>query len=218
MPSSTVENYLKHIYLQQRRDQLVPMGQLATTLDVAPGTATAMVKALAESRLVDYEPREGTRLTANGKRLALSVLRRHRLIELFLVEVLHLDWSEVHQEAEELEHAVSEKVLEKIDTLLGHPSVDPHGDPIPTAKGKLAAVPLMSLAQCNTDDRVQIARVIDQEPNFLQFVDRSGLTPGTAVVVNSRDPDADAVTVSPESGSAITIGNAAAQKILVEKT
>lgn len=217
MPSSTVENYLKQVYLQQQQTKgLVPMGQLATTLGVTPGTATSMVKALAESGLVEYEPREGTRLTPNGQRLALNVLRRHRLVELFLVKVLGLDWSEVHQEAEELEHAVSEKVLERIDSLLGHPTTDPHGDPIPTAKGKVAATTLVSLDQCELDQSVRVARVLDQDPGFLQFVDRSGLTPGTPVTVTGRDVNADAVTVAPQAHKAVTIGHTAAQKILAE--
>src|SRR5438128_10860894 len=137
MASITVENYLKQLYLEQqnRSEELVPMGKLARAMGVVPGTATSMVKALADSGLVSYEPRFGARLTRGGEQLALHVLRRHRLVELFLVKVLNLDWSEVHDEAEELEHAISDKVLGKIDTLLGHPSVDPHGDPIPPATG-----------------------------------------------------------------------------------
>src|SRR5437764_14428083 len=146
MPSSTVENYLKQIYLEQQHapQELVAMGRLASAMAVVPGTATTMVKALADSGLVEYEPRGGVRLTRGGEQLALHVLRRHRLVELFLVKVVGLDWSEVHVEAEELEHAISEKVLEKIDALLGHPSVDPHGDPIPSPQGKMPAPRLHS--------------------------------------------------------------------------
>src|SRR3954468_10456586 len=134
MPSSTVENYLKTLYAEQQAagGDLVPMGALAAAMNVAPGTATAMVKALADAGLADYEPRGGVRLTAKGEKLALHVLRRHRLGGLFLVEVLGLDWSEVDEEAEELEHAISDKVLDRIDALLKFPQVDPHGDPIPT--------------------------------------------------------------------------------------
>ena len=219
MPSSTVENYLKHLYLSQPRDSadLVPMGHLASTMSVAPGTATAMVKTLADAGLVDYEPRSGARLTSAGTKLALAVLRRHRLIELFLVKTLGLDWSEVHEEAEELEHAVSDKVLKKMDNLLGHPRVDPHGDPIPTATGTVTLTDQPSLVDCTAGRPVQIARVLDQDPHFLQFVDRSGLTPGTGVVVESRDTDADAVTIQPNAYPPITIGNLAASKILVEE-
>src|SRR5437762_4290247 len=148
MPSITVENYLKQLYLEQQNltEELVPMGKLASAMGVVPGTATSMVKALADSGLVSYEPRFGAKLTKGGEQLALHVLRRHRLVELFLVKVLDLDWSEVHEEAEHLEHAISDKVLERIDAFLGHPSVDPHGDPIPTSKGKVSSPKLLSLA------------------------------------------------------------------------
>src|SRR5437762_1692744 len=146
--SSTVEDYLKQIYLEQQplKEALVPMGRLAAAMAVTPGTATTMIKALAEANLVSYEPRSGVRLTRAGEQLALHVLRRHRLVELFLVKVLGLDWSEVHEEAEHLEHAISDKVLGKIDAFLGYPSADPHGDPIPTSKGKVSSPKLLSLA------------------------------------------------------------------------
>ena len=217
MPSSTVENYLKRIYVHQQRhgDALVPMGALATAMDVTPGTATAMVKTLAEAKLLEYEPRGGVRLTPEGVRLALGVLRRHRLIELFLVQVLKLDWSEVHPEAEELEHALSDKVLERIDDLLGHPDTDPHGDPIPAADGSPRKLELRSLAECTASEPVRIARVLDQEADFLQFVDRHGLTPGTTIVIEQRSASADAVTLRPLDGEPVTMGTSAAAKILV---
>jgi DtxR family Mn-dependent transcriptional regulator len=219
MPSSTVENYLKQIYLEQQlagTGELVPMGKLAAAMGVVPGTATSMIKALADSGLVSYEPRGGARLTRGGEQLALHVLRRHRLVELFLVRTLKLDWSEVHAEAEELEHAISEKVLEKIDELLGRPSVDPHGDPIPPAKGKLAGARQTSLVECELKRPMRVARVMDQNPSFLQFVERCGLTPGTSVTVESREEFAAAVTVKPERKAVVTLGTDAAAKILVE--
>ncbi|MBC8109089.1 MAG: metal-dependent transcriptional regulator, partial [Anaerolineae bacterium] len=168
MASSTVENYLKQIYLEQQSagtGELVPMGKLASAMGVVPGTATSMIKALADSGLVTYEPRGGARLTRGGEQLALHVLRRHRLVELFLVKVLGLDWSEVHAEAEELEHAISDKVLERMDALLDRPRVDPHGDPIPPAKGKPVDVTLHSLATCELRKKLRVARVLDQNPS-----------------------------------------------------
>src|SRR5438093_12048652 len=141
LPSSTVENYLKAICQGQSSlptgTRLVPMGQVAATLGVTPGTATTMVKALAESGLAEYEPYSGVRLTASGERLAVLVLRRHRLVELFLVDVMGMSWAEVHEEAEQLEHVVSERLIERIDQMLGRPTHDPHGDPIPTPEGAL---------------------------------------------------------------------------------
>jgi DtxR family transcriptional regulator, Mn-dependent transcriptional regulator len=218
MPSSTVENYLKQLYLEQQSapDALVPMGRLASAMGVVPGTATTMVKALADSGLVAYEPRTGTRLTPGGEQLALHVLRRHRLVELFLVKVVGLDWSEVHAEAEELEHAISDKVLEKIDALLGHPQVDPHGDPIPSAKGQVADAPVQTLADCSLEHPVRIARITDQNPAFLQFVERLGLMPGTSAVVLGRDALADSVTLRPQRGDVVTLGTSAAGKIFVD--
>src|SRR5947199_1458934 len=201
MPTPTVENYLKQIYLEQQaavaelgredadaEDELVPMGRLATVMGVVPGTATSMVKALADSGLVAYEPRGGARLTPGGERLALHVLRRHRLVELFLVKVLGLDWSEVHAEAEELEHAISDKVLEQIDLFLGRPSVDPHGDPIPTARGHVASPRhTTSLADCPVGRPLRVARGMDQDPQFLQPADRRGLTPGARLPAPTPD-------------------------------
>src|SRR2546423_3723112 len=166
MPSITVENYLKQLYLEQQNasEDLVQMGKLASAMGVVPGTATSMIKALADSGLVSYEPRFGAKLTKGGEQLALHVLRRHRLVELFLVKILGLDWSEVHVEAEELEHAISDKVLNRIDTILEHPSVDPHGDPIPTAKGKMRDTGRRTLADLEPGTTVRIARVMDQDP------------------------------------------------------
>ena len=218
MASSTVENYLKQIYLEQQTvgADLVPMGRLATAMAVTPGTATTMIRALAEANLVAYEARAGVRLTRAGEQLALHVLRRHRLLELFLVKVLELDWSEVHEEAEHLEHAVSEKVLERIDAYLGHPSVDPHGDPIPTSKGKVTSPKHQSLAECDLGRPVRIARIADQEPAFLQFLHKNGLTPGVPLTVESRDPHGDSVLLKPANRSSVSLGTAAAAKIMVE--
>ena len=143
LPSSTVENYLKAIYQGQSAlaagVRLVPMGSVASALGVTPGTATTMVKALAESGLAEYEPYSGVRLTAAGERLAGLVLRRHRLVELFLVQVMGMSWAEVHDEAEHLEHVVSERLIDRMDEMLGRPEADPHGDPIPDPHGVVKA-------------------------------------------------------------------------------
>jgi DtxR family Mn-dependent transcriptional regulator len=220
MPTITVENYVKQIFLAHQAEpaNLLPLGRLAEAMGVVPGTATSMVKALADADLADYEPRQGVRLTRKGERLALSVLRRHRLIESFLVRVLGLDWSEVHQEAEVLEHAVSDKVLERIDALLNRPLVDPHGDPIPARDGTMKEVRPSSLVDCEPNRRVTVSRIVNQEPAFLKFVEQSGLAPGAVVVVEGRNPAADSVAVRPHGRSAVTLGTAAAAKILVAPT
>lgn len=218
MPSSTVENYVKQLYLEQHHDPeaLVPLGKLAGALKVTPGTVTSMIKTLADSGLVAYEPRLGARLTPGGEQLALHVLRRHRLVELLLVQVLGLDWSEVHDEAEELEHAISDKVLAKIDQLLGHPEFDPHGDPIPTATGQIAQREVQRLSDCAAGQRVTIARIEDQEERFLRFAAEKGLIPGTVLQVRAQNPVADAVTIELQAGAKLTLGTLAASKIMVE--
>lgn len=219
IPSQTVENYLKTIFLAQSAnpasDDLVPMGQIATALGVVPGTATTMVKALAESGLVHYEPYMGVRLTSAGEKLASLVLRRHRLIELFLVKVLGMSWAEVHDEAERLEHAVSERLIDLIDDMLGRPAVDPHGDPIPTAEGTIARHDHVSLLDAPIDAPLVVTRVLDQDPRFLHFAEHRGLMPGASITVLHRDPAADAVRLRESHGEIVTIGAKAASKVLV---
>ena len=219
LPSQTVENYLKSIYLAEARltgdRNLVPMGQLASALGVTPGTATTMVKALADSGLAHYEPYAGVRLTPAGEKLATVVLRRHRLIELFLVKVLGMSWAEVHDEAEHLEHAVSDRLIDRIDEMLGRPTVDPHGDPIPTAEGHVAASEWIDLLSCPMGVPVRVTRVIDQDPQFLHFVEASSLKPGEEVTVDGRDDVADRVSLRYADGRTTTVGTRAAAKILV---
>src|SRR5688500_16213521 len=220
LPSSTVENYLKAIYQAQlhlpRKGDLVPMGQLASALGVVPGTATTMVKALAESDLVKYEPYAGVRLTASGERLAAMVVRRHRLIELFLVKVMGMSWTEVHEEAEHLEHAVSERLIERIDEMLGRPAVDPHGDPIPDPEGTVDRRKYDTLLTCPLGSRVTVSRVTDQDTSFLRFVERHDLKPGSVVEVQERDEAADSVRLKGQNNRQITIGARAASKVLVQ--
>jgi DtxR family transcriptional regulator, Mn-dependent transcriptional regulator len=217
LPSQTVENYLKTIYLAQvaDSDELVPMGQLASGLGVVPGTATTMVKTLSESGLVRYEPYMGVRLTEAGEKLASLVLRRHRLIELFLVRILDMSWAEVHDEAERLEHAVSERLIERIDEMLGRPAVDPHGDPIPTAEGTIARPNHIDLASAPLNVPLTVERVVDQGAHFLRFIEERRLMPGSEVMVEARDSAADSLQVRSGSGRATAVGLRAASKVLV---
>ena len=220
LPSSTVENYLKAIYHGQSGltggERLVPMGSVASSLGVTPGTATTMVKALAESGLAEYEPYSGVRLTPAGERLAGLVLRRHRLVELFLVQVMGMSWDEVHDEAEQLEHVVSERLIDRIDEMLGRPTHDPHGDPIPTAEGTIAATHLDSLMTCPMNTPLRVTRIADQDPSFLRFIEKNDLKPGQPIEVETRDAAADSVQLRGKDRRAITIGARAASKLLVE--
>ena len=218
-PSSTVENYLKTIYVAENQltsgQTLVPMGQLATSLGIAPGTATTMVKALAESGLAIYEPYNGVRLTSAGEKLAARVLRRHRLVELFLVQVMGMKWDEVHDDAEQMEHVISDRLVERIDEMLGHPSTDPHGDPIPTADGRLIRRTLETLLTCPLNTPVTVARVTDQDASFLRFIESHQLKPGQTIEVEARDEVSDSVRLKGARNEQMTIGARAASKLLV---
>lgn len=217
MATSTVENYLKHILLlSEGSDELVSMGALAASLAVVPGTATTMIKSLADEGLVEHKPRIGVRLTGDGRTVALNVLRKHRLVETFLVTVLKMDWSKVHDEAEQLEHAISDEVLNRLDALLGHPQTDPHGDPIPSAQGKLSSQVYATLATCVTDRPLRVVRVTEQSAEFLQFAEQNGLQPGTPVRVSDRNLTAGLVTVRKANGRPVALSVTAAGKILVE--
>src|SRR5437867_7746338 len=219
LPSSTVENYLKAIFHGQstlaRKERLVSMGRVAAALGVTPGTATTMVKALAESGLAEYEPYSGVRLTAAGERLAGLVLRRHRLVESFLVQVMGMSWAEVHEEAEQLEHVVSERLIDRIDEMLGRPTHDPHGDPIPDNEGAITHRHLESLLTCPVGTPLKVTRVADQDPAFLRFIENNDLKPGQPVEVETRDAAADSVLLRGRDRR-ITIGARAASKLLVE--
>lgn len=219
MATSTVENYIKKIYtlqFEQGEGGTVSMGDLATALEVTPGTATTMVKSLAKTGLIGYVPRVGVELTKEGEQLALLVLRRHRMVELFLVKVLGMEWHEIHDEAEALEHVISDKVLERIDELLGRPELDPHGDPIPDATGAIVMRDLLPLAECREGQRVRIGRIENQEERFLQYLETNELTPGREVLVQGYDVQASVITLAFDGGELRQLGIEAARKISVE--
>jgi DtxR family transcriptional regulator, Mn-dependent transcriptional regulator len=227
LPSSTVENYLKNIYLgtgylgsatSGNKPRLLAMGQLASALGVTPGTATTMVKTLAESGLVNYEPYAGVALSPSGQKLAALVLRRHRLIELFLVQFMGLSWDEVHEDAEQLEHVVSDRLVDRMDEMLGRPEVDPHGDPIPDAEGVVKTQEAQTLLTCPLGTQVKVTRVLDQDKAFLRFIERHGLKPGQSIEVESRDAAADSVCLLGSNDERLTIGTGAASKLLVQVT
>ncbi len=216
VPSLTVENYIKTIHelCAKQQQQPATTGQVAAALHVSPGTVTSMLKTLSESNLVSYVPYEGVRLTPAGAGLALRVLRRHRLIELFLVRTLNLAWDEVHDEAEHMEHAVSDLLVDRMDAYLGNPAFDPHGDPIPRADGSLAEPDYRSLVACAEGEDFRLLRVIDQSPDFLRFLTASGLSLGVQGRVMANQPAAGLV-VAQVGGKTIHLGRSAAEKLLV---
>lgn len=216
MPSLTVENYVKTIFqiCFAQSGRPAATGQLSTALNVSPGTVTSMLKTLSESGLATYTPYEGVRLTAAGTALALRVVRRHRLIELFLANTLNLSWDEVHEEAEHMEHAVSDRLVDRIDVFLGYPQFDPHGDPIPRADGTLETPASRTLAQCQPGFCFRLARVVDQSPEFLRFLTDAGLPLGTRGEVLANRLDAEVMTIA-ANGQTTELAREAAQNILV---
>ncbi len=214
MATSTVENYLKAILHLQRETGGTTVGEVAKHLDVTPGTVTTMMRHLSDRELVDYIPRRGLRLRATGEHEALKVVRRHRLIESFLVQVMKLDWSEVHEEAEILEHVISERLLDKIDAMLGHPTHDPHGDPIPDRDGKLPECEALALSEV-TAGNYRLARVSDDDPTLLEWLDQKCLAIGDPIRLAHPDRAAGVLEVSREDGTTISIGERVASQIYV---
>jgi DtxR family Mn-dependent transcriptional regulator len=213
--STTVENYLKRILQLEEARGLVSMGALAGAMKVTPGTVTSMAKTLAAEGWIEHRPRGGVRLTEKGRKMALGVVRRHRLVEAFLVRILKMDWAEVDAEAEVLEHAISERLLDRIDAALGRPKTDPHGDPIPSAGGSVAEKAEQTLATCPVRASLRILRVRDQSPGFLGLVEKAGLTPGARVRVVGRDRVLGVVQVGLRDGPRRVLGLPEAAKIEV---
>lgn len=217
MPSLTVENYVKTIYLIAARNpegQAVSTGEVAQGLGVSPGSVTGMLKTLSEADLATYTPYEGARLTQAGERLALKVLRRHRLVELFLAQTLAMPWDEVHEDAEHLEHAVSDRLIDRIEAHLGFPAVDPHGDPIPRADGSLSAPQGRPLTTQPKGQTFRVVRVVDQDPAFLRYLSESGLDLGAEGEVAENRPEAGAIILR-IGGKSVALGTEAAGRVLV---
>ncbi|WP_376790902.1 metal-dependent transcriptional regulator [Thermoflexus sp.] len=185
--SASMEDYLRAIYILAEREGTVTTTRLAEYLNVAPPSVTGMLKKLARLRLVHYTPYRGVALTRAGRRIALEVIRHHRLLELFLMEALGYDWDEVHAEADRLEHAISEAMEERIAALLGHPAYDPHGDPIPTRAGEIPFPSAQRLSEAPLGIACEVLRVTD-EVSTLRQAARVGLRPGAHVVVEEQVP------------------------------
>jgi DtxR family Mn-dependent transcriptional regulator len=195
--SIKVEDYVKAIYQASggAENGTASTGEVAELLHVTPGSVTTMLQRLAESGLVKYQAHRGAKLSAAGRRLALNVMRRHRLVELFLVKTLGLTWDEIHEEAENLEHAVSERLIDRIDKHLGYPDRDPHGDPIPNPDGSLRTTPGEPLAACANATTFVLERVLDQSPEFLRYLSEGGLEIGSTATIVENHPSAGILTI-----------------------
>jgi len=186
MPTSNIEDYLKQIYKLQSKDAKVTTSSLAKQLSIAPASVTDMIKKLSEQGYLRHTPYRGVELTEKGRKHALRIVRRHRLWEVLLVELLGLPWDEIDKEAERLEHSTSEELERRIDEALGFPKFDPHGDPIPTEAGELKETSATSLAEMEPGDTCRITRVSDASPEILKYATKLGLSLRKRIVVRQR--------------------------------
>lgn len=187
--SASVEDYLKAIYsLTARGETAASTSELARRLDLSPGSVSAMLKRMDASGLVLHTPYRGVELTAEGERLALGVIRRHRLLELFLARTLDIPWDDVHRFADALEHSASDELIEIIAGKLGDPATDPHGDPIPTRELRVASPDTRSLAELAPGERGEFVRVSDSDPEMLRYLTGQGITIGDRIEVVAHQP------------------------------
>lgn len=214
MSTISTENYLKALYHLQRDGGRVSSGALARAIQVAQPSATRALKALATSGMVEHEPYQGALLTDSGRAAALRVIRKHRLVEVFLVEVLGYDWDEVHDEAEQLEHAISDRLADRIDAFLGHPEVDPHGDPIPGADGTMPTHEWVPLDSIPRGTSVTVERVLSQDTEVLRYMDSVGLRPSRSLKVVDRVPFEGPIVVRTADSEA-SISRMTARGVLV---
>ena len=216
MLTSTVEDYLKALHRLGGSAELVPFGRIAVALGVTSGTVTTMMKHLGDSGLADYLPRRGARLTEAGRLAAMRVIRRHRLAELLLVDVLGMGLTEVHAEAELLEHAFSDRLTDRIDEHLGRPAYDPHGSPIPDADGSIRDTSLKPIIERAEGGRYHLMRLTRTDQGFIDWLASFGIAVGGDVGLAKRDLITGIVTLETAGGRRIQIGEAAAATLLVE--
>jgi DtxR family Mn-dependent transcriptional regulator len=215
--TEAVEDYAKAIYtLARRSDGPVGTSAVAERLGVSPGTVTAMLKRMADLGLLEHQPYHGVTLTGRGERVALEVIRHHRLIEAFLAESLDMPWDRVHDEAEVLEHYISEDLEQRIADKLGDPHVDPHGDPIPSAELDLADDETVRLSELKPGASATFTRVSDSNPEMLRYLADRGITPGVELTVTDRQPFGGPLSVL-AAGAEHALGGELAEAIRVEQ-
>ncbi len=213
--TAPAEDYLKAIYELERGGAPAATTAIAEQLGVAPGSATGMVRRLAEQGLVTHERYHGARLTDAGRGVALRILRRHRVLEAYLVRALGYGWDQVHAEAERLEHAVSDALVDRMAAAIGEPAVDPHGAPIPSRSGTVAEARYWALSDVVAGGTAEIMRVEDEDPGLLRYLAERALVPGTVVRVVERAPFGGPITLE-VGGAAQQVGPALAERLLVQ--
>lgn len=210
-----VEDYLKAIYALGRDSDAVATNDIAQRLMIAPASVSGMVRRLAEQGLLTYERYRGVRLTDRGRRAALRTLRRHRVIESYLSKALNYPWDRVHAEAERLEHAASDELIDRMATAIGEPAVDPHGAPIPSREGEINETEYSALADVGAGLGVRVVRVTDDDPEMLRYLGALEITPGVELLVVSRAPFEGPITL--RIGATLhSIGPALASQVMVE--
>ena len=215
--SLTEENYLKALYNIANEAGEVNVAELSKSLDIKMPTVTSMMKKLAGKKLVHYESYKPLRLTEKGKKEAGLIIRKHRLTEMFLVDKMKLGWEDVHDIAEQIEHIQSPVFFEKMDELLGYPKVDPHGSPIPDAKGRIVWKEYNKLSDCNVGDTVRLAAVINTSSEFLKFLNAREMRLGLKMKIRSIEPFDRSIVVSYEKRTAEVLSNIACERLLVER-
>lgn len=212
--SQAIEDYLKAIFKLESEEEGVSTSRLAEAMEVSSASATNMIKRLDEMGLVDYQSYKGARLSESGRKMALEIIRHHRLLELYLLEVMGYSWDEVHDEAEKLEHHISEQFEDKIAELLDDPSHDPHGDPIPSKDGIMPEMDEQSLIHAKEDHTYIIGRVKDQDPERLRYLEKEGLLPGVRITVKEKAPFDGPLTLLVEDNQQV-VGHDLASTIFV---
>lgn len=211
-----IEDYLKTIYMLEQEESPVSTSRIAEARSVKPGSATSMIQRLSKLNLVNYEKHYGVTLTDAGNQIALEVIRHHRLVELYLIEALGFSWDEVHEQADILEHVISEQLEERIAAALNYPSFDPHGDPIPSKEGAIIAVDTLPLTDMPEGSKAVVSRVpYSAESDLLRYLGQLGLVPGAEVTVIETAPFEGPVTVD-IGGLTQVIGYRVASTIQVE--
>jgi DtxR family Mn-dependent transcriptional regulator len=213
--TAPAEDYLKAIYEIERGGAAAATNDIASSLNIAPASVSGMIQRLAEQGLLKHERYRGVRLTGAGRLAALRTLRRHRILECYLTQVLGYHWDRVHEEAERLEHTASDELINRMDDALGNPSVDPHGAPIPTRDGAVDERRHRSLAELGAGDRARVLRMADEDGGFLRYLAGIGVTPGEEIDVVERGPFDGPVTIDIR-GVRFAIGLGAAERVFVE--
>lgn len=212
--SQSVEDYLKAIYLLEIEGEAATTNNIADALSVSSASVTNMLKKLAKHKLINHKSYRGAELTKAGEKIALEVIRHHRLLELYLKEMMGYSWDEVHDEAEKLEHHISEQFEDKISELLNHPTHDPHGDPIPSKDGIVPEMASLAITDAKENKSYLIGRVKDQDPELLRYLEKTGIIPGVKVQVLEKTPFNGPVKIKLEDKET-TIGNAVAKDVFL---